>query len=101
MAAQHVRVEHTQIMAANPDGARLRVEQPEKQPRDRGFTRAARADNADLLAGGDGKRKLVMRGRRSAGISEVDIGEIDGRAGHQELAPVDPASDPDRDSAGA
>ena len=61
LAAQRLGIERAQIMAADPDRPGLRIEQAQQQPRDRRFARAARADDADLLAGGDRERQPVMR----------------------------------------
>ncbi len=44
---------------------RLRVEEAQQQPRDRRFARAARPDNADLLAGGD-RQRTARRAPRAA-----------------------------------
>jgi hypothetical protein len=76
---ERVGVEGLDIETADPHGAVLRIEEPEQQSRNRGLPRAARPDDADLLAGGDGEGEPVMGGSAPAGISEVDILEGDGR----------------------
>ena len=77
--AQRLGVERLQIVAADPHRSALRVEEAQQQARDRGFARAAGADDADLLAGGDGEGEPVMGGTAPAGIGEIDILEGDGR----------------------
>ena len=77
--AQRLGIEGLDVVAADPHRAALRVEQAQQQPRDRGFARAARPDDADLLAGGDGEGQPVMGGAAPAGIGEMDVLEGDGR----------------------
>ena len=91
-AAQRLGVERLQIVAADPHGAALRVEEPQQQARDRGFAGAARADDADLLAGGDGEGEPVMGRAAPAGIGEIDVLERDGREQRQLGGRVPPAA---------
>ncbi len=77
--AQRVGVERLQVVAADPHRSALRVEEAQQQARDRGFARAAGADDADLLAGGNGEGELVMGGAAATGIGEIDILEVNGR----------------------
>ncbi len=77
--AERFGIERFDVMTADPDGAALRVEEAQQQPRNRGLAGAARPDDADLLAGGDGEGQPVMRGAAPAGIGEPDILESDGR----------------------
>ncbi len=72
-------VERPDVPAADPHGPGLRVEQPQQETRDRGFAGTARADDADLLAGGDREGQPVMRRLPPAGIGEMDVLERDGR----------------------
>ena len=51
--AHRLGIERLQVAPADQHPPVLRVEQAQQQPRDRGFARAARADDADLLAGAD------------------------------------------------
>ncbi len=76
---QCLGIERLQILPADPHGPLLRVEEAQEQPRHRRFARAARPDDADLAAGGDGEGKPVMGRTPPAGISEINILEGDGR----------------------
>ncbi len=78
-SAHRLGVERPQIMAADADRSALRIEQAQQQPRHRRFPGAARPDDAELFAGGDGEREPVMRGASPARISEVDVLESDRR----------------------
>ncbi len=75
--AHRLGIERLQIAPADQNFASLRVEQAQQQARDRGFSRSARADDADLLARGDGKGEPVMGGAAAAGIGEMNIFKSD------------------------
>ncbi len=77
--AHRFGIERPQIAPADQHAPLLRVEQAQQQAGDRGFARAARADDADLLAGADGKGEPVMRRAAPARIGEMDIFEGNGR----------------------
>ena len=72
-AADRVGIERAQILAADADGAGLRIVQAQQQAHDGGFAGAAGADDADALAGGDGERQAAMRRAAAAGIGEADV----------------------------
>ena len=76
-AAQRLRIERADVLATHSNCAGLRIEQAQQEPRDRGFSGTARADDADLLARGDGKGEAVMRRLPPAGIGEMHVFEGD------------------------
>jgi len=77
--AQRVEIERLQVLPADPHRPPLRVEEAQEQPCHRGFARAARPDDADLLARRDGEGKPVMGRTAPARISKINIFEGDGR----------------------
>ena len=77
--AERFGIERFDVVTADLDRAALRVEEAQQQPRNRRFAGAARPDDADLLAGGDGEGQPVMGGAAPAGIGEPDVLESDGR----------------------
>ena len=77
--AERFGIERFDVVTADLGRAALRVEEAQQQPRNRRLAGAARPDNADLLAGGDGEGQPVMGGATPAGIGEPDVLESDGR----------------------
>jgi len=78
-AAQRLGIECADVLPAHPHRPGLRIEQAQQQARDRGFPGAARADDADLLAGRDGEGEPVMRCLPPPGIGEMHVFESDRR----------------------
>ena len=83
LGTQRLGVERPDVLPADPHRPGLRVEQPQQEPRYRGFAGAARPDHADLFAGGDRKGQPVMRRPPPAGIGEMNLLERDGRGQHR------------------
>ena len=76
-ASDRVRVEGAKVLAADPDGAGLRVVQPQQQADDRRFAGTAWADDADAFSGIYGERQVGVGGAAAAWIREADIFERD------------------------
>jgi len=76
---QRFGIDGSQILAADPHRPPLCIEEAQQQTRDRGFARSARADDADLFAGGGAEGEPVMGGGAPAWIGEIDILEGDSR----------------------
>ena len=77
--AERFGIERLDVVPADLDRAALRVEEAQQQPRNRRLPGAARPDDADLFAGGDGEGQPVMGGAAPARIGEPDVLEGNGR----------------------
>ena len=79
LSARRVRIERGEVGAADAHAAGLRIVKPQQQRRDGRLAAAARADDADALAGSDVERQPTERLAAPARIGEMHVVETDGR----------------------
>src|SRR4051812_47291980 len=76
MGAQTGFAEAVDARAAQPDRTFRRAQQPARDARDRALPRAALADEADRLAGGDREGDAIERARARMTAAEQPAGPI-------------------------